>query len=415
MEIIDLKDQCKNTLEPICKIGDRLILREKVDVYYPFTDSGIVNYFNYSISNDKMYKINVGKEKILLDIYHQESVEGKNEFYYVTIQKQLFVNDFTLYKVDLETSKASFVHKFQMEKRYEDFLLEKLDDDHFIMFYKEMKELTEEQFKNFNYAKEIYGYHRAVIYNVKTDEHWEVMDKDFLRGVRLVFFKTSIKNTDCVVYEENYLEPYEKEEIYKKVKIGRKSKKARFFYWDRIRFLSIKDFINQVQMGNENLPFQNVEEQGIDGYELFSGADEENIYYEINKYNEANKNAIVMLNRNTLSKKVIPLNEEITFENSRVDRNSIEYSWKLDDKNKAIFLRKIISKDQVEVKEIVNGNVNYVYERKLGYPVECIDDRYLIIYSREQKKNTTIADIHTGTIKTLNRQHAVYDNYLILF
>jgi hypothetical protein len=420
MEIIDFKNQCKNKLEPICKIGDKILLREKVNVYFPFTDSGIVNYFNYNITKDKMYKIDVGKEKILLDIYHQESVEGKNEFYYITTKKQLFVNDFSLFKVDLETSKSSFVFKFHIEKIYKDFLFEKLDDEHFIMFYKELRELTEEQFENFDYSKEVYGYDRAVIYNIKTGDHWEIVDRSFLRGVKYIFFRTNIKNTDCVVYEENYLEPCEKEELYKTIRRGRKSKKDRFFYWDRIRLIPLKEFIREVQIGSENLSFQDIEEQGIDGYEFFSGADKDNIYYQINKYKEDDKNAIVMLNRNTLAKTTIPLVTEVALENSRVKKNSFEYSWKLDDKNKVIFLRKNLSNEQVEVKEIVNGNIKYIYEEKLGYPLQCIDDRYLILSCNRKGEDTaiedtTVADIKNNTIKTYSRQHVVFDDYLILF
>jgi hypothetical protein len=347
MEIIDFKNQCKNKLEPICKIGNKILLREKVNTYFPFTDSGILNYYNYNIADDKLFKINVGKEKILLDIYHQESVEGKNEFYYVTIKKQLFVNDFSLFKVDLETSKSNFIFKFQMEKRYKEFLFEKLDDNHFIMFYKELRELTEEQFESFDYAKDIYGYDRAVIYNIKTGDYWEIFDTSFLRGIKYAFFSTKIKDIPCVVYEENYLEPCEKEQISKQIRRGRKSKKDKFFYWDRIRFMPLKEFISEIQIGNENLSFQNIEEQGIDGYEFFSGADKDNIYYEINKYEEDNKNAIVMLNKNTLTKTIIPLNSESPLKNQRISENSIKYSWKLDDKNKVIFLSKKISNEQL--------------------------------------------------------------------
>jgi hypothetical protein len=127
-----------------------------------------------------------------------------------------------------------------------------------------------------------------------------------------------------------------------------------------------------------------------------------------------------MLNRNTLAKTTIPLVTEVALENSRVKKNSFEYSWKLDDKNKVIFLRKNLSNEQVEVKEIVNGNIKYIYEEKLGYPLQCIDDRYLILSCNRKGEDTaiedtTVADIKNNTIKTYSRQHVVFDDYLILF
>ena len=129
MEIIDLKKILDKNLEPVCKLEGKLFLRETVKVYDDlFKDSDIINYYNYDIENKEMTSINIGKEKILLDFFQQKEVEGENGFYYVTFKKQLLINEYTLNSVNINTSEITTVFKFEMDKKFDNLLVEKLDD-----------------------------------------------------------------------------------------------------------------------------------------------------------------------------------------------------------------------------------------------------------------------------------------------
>lgn len=413
MEIIDLKKILNKNLEPVCKLGGKLFLRETVNVFDNlFKESDIINYYNYDIENKKITILNRGKEKILLDFFQQKEVEGVDGFYYISFKKQLFINEYTINSVNIDTSEITRVFKFEMDKRFNNLLVEKLDEDRFLVFFKEEHLLTFEEFESFETPIENYGYDRAILYNVNGGKHFEVQDKAFLRGLRSVFFKATLKNEECVVYEENYLEPYNKEQIYKQVHRGRKSKKDQFFYWDSLKYLSLKEFIRQIENGNEKLSFVDLETHGLDGYEFFSGVDKDNIYYEVNKFEENNSDAIIILNKESLEKRTISLPSE--YEGDAF-MNSSNYSWSLDGENKVIFRKWIISNKQLKVKEIINGNIEYTYEKKLGHPHECIDSRYLITCTSREGPNTSIIDMQSNKIQTYKRDHSVSDGYLILF
>lgn len=413
MEIIDLKKITNKNLEPVCKLEGKLFLRETVKIYDDlFKDSEIINYYNYDIGNKKITNINKRKEKILLDFFQQSEVEGENGFYYVTVKRQFLINEYTLISVNINTSEITPVLKFEMDKRFDNMLVEKLDVNKFLVFFKEEHHLTFEEFESFETPTENYGYEKAVLYNVNSGENFEVVDKAFLRGLRSVFFKTTLKNEECVVYEENYLEPYDKQQIYNEVHRGRKSRKDQFYYWDSLKYLPLKNFISEIESGFEKLSFVDMEIQGLDGYEFFSGVDKNNIYYEVNKFGKKDSNAMIMLNKESLEKKMITL---FTDPKENTNSSASEYSWSLDGKHKVIFQKKIISNKQFNVKEIINGNIDYTYEKKLGYPKECINSRYLITATLREGPNTSIIDIDTNKVQTHKREHIVFDDYLLLY
>lgn len=413
MEIIDLKKILNKNLEPVCKLGGKLFLRETVKIYDDLLkDSDIINYYKYDIKNKKLTTIKIGKEKILLDFFQQKEVEGEDSFYYLSFKKQILINEYTLNSVNIDTSEITRVLNFEMDKKFNNLLIEKLDEDRFLVFFKEEHLLTFEEFENFETPIENYGYDKAILYNTNSRKKFEVQDKTFIRGLRSVFFKTILKNEECVVYEENYLEPYNKQQIYNEVHRGRKSKKDQFFYWDSLKYLSLKEFIREIENGNEKLSFVDLETHGLDGYEFFSGVDKDNIYYEVNKFGENNSDAIIILNKESLEKRTISLPSE--YEDDAF-MNSSNYSWSLDGKNKVIFRKWIISNKQLKVKEIINGNIDYTYEKKLGHPQECIDSRYLITCTSREGPNTSIIDMQSNKIQTYKREHSVFDGYLILF
>lgn len=419
MEVLDLRkllDLTKleyNKLEPVCKLQEKLFMRETVEGFdYPFRDPKIINYYCYDIESKNMKKLNIGKVEIVLDFFQQKTVEGEDSLYYITVKKQIKINEYTLHRVNINSSEITTVFKFEMDKRLNDLLVEKIDEDKYLVFFKKEHEITIEELEDFDIPIENFGYEKAILYDVYSGNNFAVKDKDFLRGLRCVFFKTTLRNEECVVYEENYLEPYDKEQIYNDVLMSKKNQKKEFFHVDSIKYLSLKKFISEIESGCEKLSFVDIEVQGLDGYEFFSGVDKDNIYYEVNKFGSENSNNMILLNKESLERTsiILPLRQK-----KASNLNFYNYFWNLDDKYKVIFQTKLTSVSKLQVKEIKNGDFNYIYEKILGYPRACINSRYLITYNKSEVKKTSIIDMETSKIEMYKTDHAVFDDFVVLY
>ncbi|MGH4137371.1 hypothetical protein [Clostridium sp.] len=404
MEIIDLKKYSKNKLMPISKYGDLLLISENKE--YQFTESGILNYYFYNFKDEKLSKIDRNKYPILADVFHEKKIDGEDAHYYITMKKQLFENQYFLNKIGIEEEKSDTIFEFKMDNKYPNLEFEVLDDNHILVFYKP-EEVYD--FENFDYGKDHYGYDRGILYNISNGEEYEIKDTNFLRGFRLVFFKSTIMNEMCVVYEENYLESFEKEEIYMFDHMNRVPKKEKFFYKDCLKYSPLKTFLTEVKSGKEKIYFIDIESRGIKGFEIFSGTDENNIYYLVGDFGEEEANVLVMLNKQDLSKKTIKLPEEYDEEEIK----NFRYICCLGDKYKSIFQLKNLTNDKIEMKEVINGNINYTYSNDLGTIQNYIEEKYLIACVNNKK--TSVIDVENNSIKSFNRESKVFDEYLILY
>lgn len=412
MEIIDLKKYSNNTLMPVCCLGDLILLREMVQVFYPSSDPGINGYYFYDIKKKNVSKVDTKKMKILIDLYHLNSVEGDDSFYFISYKKQLWVNDYSLNKIDLKTKKTEVLFEFYEDNKMDALSIEVLDDEHVLILFKKLHELTFEEFESFDLSKSEYGYEKAVLYNIVTGEQFEVKDKNFLRGYKFVFFRTELKGEKCVVYEENYIDAYNKEQIYLDIHMHRKSDKEKFFYRDCLKYSTLEQFIREVKEGREKLSFTDIESRGIKGYEIFSGTDENNIYYEVNDFGVEDGEAMVVLDRKTLNKRIIELPNQLDEESVVLDHR---YTWNLEDKNKVILYQRLMKDRNIELKEVMNGNVNYTFPEDLGFANECVEGRYLITLSHMNEIETSVIDMDKKCVRSFKREHKVLGDYLILY
>lgn len=412
MEIVDLKKYYDNKLLPVCCFGDVILLREIVQVFYPSNDSGINGYYFYDIKKKNISKIDTGKIKVSVDLYHQKSVEGDDAFYFISYKKQLWVNDYSLNKIDLETGKTKVLLEFYQDNKMDTLSFEVLDEEHILIFFKKENGLSFEEFESFDLSKREYGYEKAVLYNVVTGEQFEVKDKSFLRGFRLEFFRTTLKNEECVVFEENYIEPYDKEQIYLEIHMHRKSDKDKFFYKDCLKYFPLDQFIREVKDGREKLSFTDIESRGIKGYEMFSGVDENNIYYEVNDFGVEDGEYMVILDKKTLSKRIIKLPNEFDEDLGMLNDR---YTWNLEDKNKVIFYQRLMKNRNIELKEVMDGNIRYIFPDNLGFAQECVEGRYLITLSSRDGMETSVIDMDKKYVKSFKREHKVFGDYLVLY
>lgn len=406
MEIIDLKKYSKNKLLPVSKYGNVLLLSESAKHRnYQFSDPEILNYHLYHIDTQKINKIDRDNLSIVVDAFHEKKIEGEDAYYYITSRKQLFENQYFLNRINIEEEKSDTLFQFKMEKKYIDLDFEVLDNNHVLIFYKEEEEYD---FENFDYAKDKYGYDKGILYTISNGEEYEIKDKDFLRGFRLIFFTTTIMNEKCVVFEENYLEPIVKEQIYMEYHMNRTSKKEKFFHRDCLKYSPLERFLTEVKAGKEKISFIDIESRGIKGYEMFSGVDEDNIYYRIEDFGEEDSDALVMLDKHNLSKKIIKLPKGYDDE-----VENVKYIYSLEGKYKSILQFKNLKNNKVKVKELINGNVNYTYSHELGSVREFVEDEFLIACRNNEK--TSIIDIKNNDVKSFSGENKIFDDFLVLY
>jgi len=412
MEIVDIRKEKKERLVPICKLDENIVFMEADKKDYPFSRDNVKNYFVYNLSSGELRKIDIGKDKPVYDFYHQKSVEGEDAFYYLTEKKQLFLNDYTIYKVNMESTKPEPVFKFSEEKRYSTFLIERIDEKNFVVFFKENQKFSIEDFENMDYGKDKYGFDKGVLYNIETGESFEINDRSLLKGLKAVFFETYLKGERVIIYEENYLETFQKEQIYMEVHMHRVSSKDKFYYHDRLKYISAAKFIDETKKKSGELSFINIEDYGIEGFEIFIGADEKNIFYETDIYGKEDANAITFLNKDTMDKKIITL-KSLYEDNFNILPPSY-YNY-LDGREKYVFSDRLISDKKVNVKDIINQKIDFTYDTKHGELKECIDNRYLILTKGKRFDETSVIDTESGKIDSYNREHMVFDEYLILY
>lgn len=413
MEIVDLKKYSTNKLLPVCKYGNVVFISEEVrQRTYPFNESGIIDYYLYHIDSKRINKIDRGKSKIWVDTFHRKEVEDEDAYYYITVKKQLFQNQYFLNRIDIDSGKSDNILEFNMDDEFNDMSFQVLDDDNIIVLFKKMHELNMEKFESFNYDMEQFGFDKGVLYNISSDKQFEIKDKDFLRGFRLIFFKTKIKNEECVVFEENYLDYFTKEDIYIDYHLNRISKKDKFYYKDCLKYSPLERFLTEIRQGKEKISFVDIEGRGIKGYEMYSGVDEDNIYYQVGDYGDEESEALVMLNKKDLSRKTIKLPKEYDNE-EEIEVDNIVYICSLEDKYKAILQNKSLANEYIKVKEVIGGNGYYTYSNQLGLADEYIEYRY-IITSRNHKE-TSVIDIKNNSIENFEREHKVFNNYLFLY
>ncbi|MFA9398319.1 MAG: hypothetical protein ACERKV_08660 [Clostridiaceae bacterium] len=414
MELIDIRKLGKINLSPICRWGNILLLK-KTAGEGPLYDKEIIGYYTYNIHEKKLKSIEIGQGEVIYDSFNESYVEGEDKFYFTTFEEQVFVNDMILKKVDVETGLTKDILNFNLEKKYNSLIVEKLKEGVFIVFYKEEPEYTEEYLdflSEMNYDKDRYGFEGATLFDTINDEKYEINDKFFLRGLKSIFFKTKLKGEMCIVTEENYIEPYEKEQFYVDVHMNRLAKKDKFYYRDYMKYISLDKFIQEIEEGAEKISFIDIEGYDLEGYEMFSGVDEKNIYYIKKVFGQENSEAIVSVDKETLNKKEIVLPSQYA-----EDMNSCPpmYMWNLAGNNKYIFNKKSISRRKVKLKQVINGNMEYIYESKLGQVKEFVENRYLIISDNMDGYKTSIIDITNNKVKTFKRNNKAFDDVLVLY
>lgn len=412
MKIIDIRKENKEWLVPLCRLDENIIFMETDKKDNSFTRGTVLNYFVYNLNSGEMSKIDIEKEKVVFDFSHQREVEAEDAFYYMTTKKQLFLNEYNIYKINMESRKPDFIFKFTEEKRYDTYLVEKIDDKRFLVFFRENQKLSYEDFENMDYGSDKYGFDKGVLYNIETGESFQLNDKSVLKGLKGVFFITALKGEKVIIYEENYIETFEKEQIYMDIHMHRVSNKDKFYYHDRLKYIPIDKLIEDVEKGIEALSFINIEDFGIEGYELFIGADEGSIFYQVDTYGKEDADTLMFLNRDNLNKRII------TLKSLYEDKFSImppSYFYYLDSKEKYVFSVRFVSDKEVNIKEILHEKIDYTFDLKHGALKECIENRYLILTKGDRLDATTVIDVENSNIKNYNREHMVFDEYLILY
>ena len=112
-------------------------------------------------------------------------------------------------------------------------------------------------------------------------------------------------------------------------------------------------------------------------------------------FGEEESDALVLFNKKDSSKIIMKLPEEYDEKGIK----NVKYICSLENKYKAVFQFKNSTCKKVEMKEVINGNINYTYSSELGTIQSSIEENFLIACLNNKK--TSVIDIKNNNIKVL--------------
>ncbi|MFD3156069.1 hypothetical protein ACFIJ5_04295 [Haloimpatiens sp. FM7330] len=420
MKILDIRSGKEKIYKPIQEVNNKIICEQIKRIGYKFPEHRVFDYYVYDNKTKGLRKLRKNNDRIQYGTVYNKNIEGENCIYYLTKKRNIIYDEYDVYKIDLDTEKESKIFKFKIENKYSEVKIEVLTDNYICAFAKEPIN-WENEIEIDNFEDSQYGYSCGYLFEIDTKNAYEINDQSLLKGVKDVFFKTNFGSEECIIYEENYIETWEKEQEYEmfvKYKKYHESQMHKFFYKDSLKVIPLKKFIEQVKNGVLNLEFYELATRGYEGYELFYGVDRENIYCILKDFDKMNEEKVVFINRDTLKRKVFTITDETEFDEITGDiLNNTRFSYSFENKYKGVFAQKLRNNNVTKVKEVMNGQIEYSYPVDLGLTKECLEDRYLVTYNQYSiyEPYTNIIDMKNNKVKKYKAFFKIIGDKVILF
>lgn len=360
-------------------------------------------FYEYDICKKTFKKIGRNNEKIYYYRYCYQYANSQHYIYYLTKDTHTHYNTYSLYEIELESSKESKVYTFEVYEKY-DVEIVPLNKRYFLAFYKERKNSLEVK----GICKNILNHNEAYLFDIKERKKYKIMDKNLVYGFKNILLQTKIKNVMHLIFEETYLDAWEKEEIFNRFDVYKKKKRI---LNDSIRIISFDDFISGVKIGRKKLPFSILDSKGFNGIVAFKGITFSTLFYIVKNFDDNNEK-LVMVDKKNLKKKEIVIQYE---DSDEVMYQDVIYNIKASDKR---IVHQIFYDNKVYNKELFYGNKEFVYDFKFGRASDFIEGRYMItnsIKGKEHKKYTAIIDTETNIIKEYEGESKVFNNILVIY
>ena len=403
MEIIDIRKNNDKKFIPIGMIKDQVICKQLLDIpQFPEILTDACGFWKYDIKNDTFKRIDKDNKKIYYYDIFDEEANDEDSIYFLSKEKQINYDTYTLYRLDIETEKQEELYTMDVDKNYYVRIVT-LNKNYFLSFLKEIK--TDVKFTSVE--ESAINNDEAYLYDIKGNKKYKVMDKTLVQGYKYNLFQTKLKNKSYMVFEEVYLDLWEKED---KFKYSRKEACKSRVFTDCLRIMPLDKFINELKEGKSQLSFMDLANKGYDGVVAFLGINKEELYYSVREF-KSGLEKLIAINRSTLTENEIII--PIVHDNKALYENVF---YCVDGDKRVIQQR--IYEETVYNKELIGDSKEFTYKSNLGRAIDFIENRYLITQYVSMVTNnrcTAILDMKTDQGKKYTAEAIAFKNKLILF
>ncbi len=137
--------------------------------------------------------------------------------------------------------------------------------------------------EDFDFQKDIQGdYVKLYLYDINNCARYKVLDKRLFLGLRNEIISYEHEGRNFILFQESYMEEWEKEENYKKG--VNKEDYYREGYKEGIYTISMDSFISAIKNGLKNIPMKPLKLAEEKGVARYLSMDTENIYYRVKDF-----------------------------------------------------------------------------------------------------------------------------------
>ena len=198
-----------------------------------------------------------------------------------------------LVRVDIASGRVETLLELQEDMRIE------FINDEYILLMGSKTPISED----FDVYKDIQGeYELAFLYDIKNKSFYKIWDKRVVLGIRDELFTYETSSGEQLLFNEAYMEDYEKEEAYR-CRVPREGY-YRMGYVSNLHGISLEEFISSIKKGQKRLPFKGISSLTEAGAINYIGMDKTYIYY-INKNFEEKLNFYYRAHKETLKSELI--------------------------------------------------------------------------------------------------------------
>lgn len=249
-------------------------------------------FYKYNIKNKTTTIINKKGMKTSEDCVYSTFV--KDNYIYTNL-REIHEGEvkLALIKVDIANGKTETLLELQ-----EDMKVYFINDE-YVLLMGSKTPIVEE----FDIYKDIQGeYQVAYLYDIKNKSTYNIWDKRVVLGVRDELFTYETASGEQLLFNEAYMEDYEKEEAYR-CRISTEEYYRRG-YISNLHGINLEEFINSIKKGSKRLPFKSICSLEEDGAIKYIAMDETYIYY-INKNFKEKVNYYYRAHKETLESQLI--------------------------------------------------------------------------------------------------------------
>ncbi|WP_426351326.1 hypothetical protein ACPWSR_08875 [Alloiococcus sp. CFN-8] len=249
-------------------------------------------FYKYNIENKAVTAINKKGMKTCEHCYYSTFI--KDNYLYTNLREVHEGNPkVTLIKVHIGSGKSETLLELE-----EDMKVEFINDEYVILMGSKTPIVEE-----FDVYKDIQGeYQVAFLYDIINKSAYKIWDKRVILSVSDELFTYETSTGEQLLFNEAYMDDYEKEEAYRK-RIPREGY-YRMGYISNLHGINLDKFVRSIKAGSKRLPFKSIcslEEAGAINY---IAMDDTYIYY-INKDFEKKLNFYYRAHKETLESQLI--------------------------------------------------------------------------------------------------------------